>query len=68
MSLARRDLEDSSKHIKILEKQMKTITQERDELHKVCNQCLMVTFQIENVGTATLNTACSDENTLLMVL
>uniref|UniRef100_A0A665W914 Serine/threonine-protein kinase MRCK alpha n=1 Tax=Echeneis naucrates TaxID=173247 RepID=A0A665W914_ECHNA len=31
---ARRDLEDSSKHIKTLEKQMKSITQERDELHK----------------------------------
>uniref|UniRef100_A0A7N6A907 non-specific serine/threonine protein kinase n=1 Tax=Anabas testudineus TaxID=64144 RepID=A0A7N6A907_ANATE len=31
---ARRDLEDSSKHIKTLEKQMKGITQERDELRK----------------------------------
>lgn len=35
VSLARRDLEDSSRHIKTLEKQMKSITQERDELHKV---------------------------------
>lgn len=35
VSLARRDLEDSSRHIKTLEKQMKTISQERDELHKV---------------------------------
>lgn len=36
VSLARRDLEDSSRHIKTLEKQMKSVTQERDELHKVC--------------------------------
>lgn len=34
-SLARRDLEDSSRHVRTLEKQMKAITQERDELHKV---------------------------------
>ncbi|TMS12090.1 Serine/threonine-protein kinase MRCK alpha [Larimichthys crocea] len=34
VSLARRDLEDSSKHIKTLEKQMRSITQERDDLHK----------------------------------
>ncbi|KAM3861663.1 serine/threonine-protein kinase MRCK alpha [Diretmus argenteus] len=31
---ARRDLEDSSKHIRGLEKQMRSITQERDDLHK----------------------------------
>uniref|UniRef100_A0A3B5ACR1 Serine/threonine-protein kinase MRCK alpha n=1 Tax=Stegastes partitus TaxID=144197 RepID=A0A3B5ACR1_9TELE len=31
---ARRDLEDSSKHIKTLEKQMKSLTQERDDLQK----------------------------------
>lgn len=35
VTLARRDLEDSSKHIKSLEKQMRTVTQERDDLHKV---------------------------------
>lgn len=35
VTLARRDLEDSSKHIKALEKQMKSLTQERDDLHKV---------------------------------
>lgn len=35
VSLARRDLEDSSRHIKTLERQMKSITQERDELHRV---------------------------------
>ncbi|XP_075872971.1 serine/threonine-protein kinase MRCK alpha isoform X2 [Nelusetta ayraudi] len=34
VSLARRDLEDSSRHIKTLERQMKSITQERDELHR----------------------------------
>ncbi|XP_056260881.1 serine/threonine-protein kinase MRCK alpha isoform X1 [Seriola aureovittata] len=34
VTLARRDLEDSSKHVKTLEKQMKSITQERDDLHK----------------------------------
>ncbi|XP_034435771.1 serine/threonine-protein kinase MRCK alpha isoform X8 [Hippoglossus hippoglossus] len=34
VSLARRDLEDSSKYIKTLEKQMKSITQERDDMHK----------------------------------
>lgn len=34
-SLARRDLEDSSRHVNTLEKQMKALTQERDELHKV---------------------------------
>lgn len=34
VTLARRDLEDSSKHIKSLEKQMRTVTQERDDLHK----------------------------------
>lgn len=32
---ARRDLEDSSKYIKTLEKQMKAVTQERDDMHKV---------------------------------
>lgn len=37
VSSARRDLEDSSRHVKTLEKQMKSITQERDELHKVHN-------------------------------
>uniref|UniRef100_A0A1A8PX82 Serine/threonine-protein kinase MRCK alpha n=7 Tax=Nothobranchius TaxID=28779 RepID=A0A1A8PX82_9TELE len=31
---ARRDLEDSSKHVKTLEKQMKSVTQERDDLQK----------------------------------
>lgn len=35
VSLARRDLEDSSRHIKTLERQMKSLTQERDELHRV---------------------------------
>lgn len=35
VTLARRDLEDSSKHIKTLEKQMKSITQEKDDLQKV---------------------------------
>ncbi|XP_070782519.1 serine/threonine-protein kinase MRCK alpha isoform X7 [Enoplosus armatus] len=34
VTLARRDLEDSSKHIKNLEKQMKSVAQERDDLHK----------------------------------
>ncbi|XP_024909374.1 serine/threonine-protein kinase MRCK alpha, partial [Cynoglossus semilaevis] len=34
VTLARRDLEDSSKYVKSLEKQMKSITQERDDLHK----------------------------------
>ncbi|GLD72973.1 serine/threonine-protein kinase MRCK alpha-like isoform X1 [Lates japonicus] len=34
VTLARRDLEDSSKHVKTLEKQMKSLTQERDDLHK----------------------------------
>uniref|UniRef100_A0A8C4FBD5 Serine/threonine-protein kinase MRCK alpha n=1 Tax=Dicentrarchus labrax TaxID=13489 RepID=A0A8C4FBD5_DICLA len=34
VSLARRDLEDSSKHIKTLEKQLKSISQERDDIHK----------------------------------
>lgn len=43
VSLARRDLEDSSRHVKTLEKQMKAITQERDELHKVicAKECVM---------------------------
>ncbi|KAM4633598.1 LOW QUALITY PROTEIN: serine/threonine-protein kinase MRCK alpha [Polymixia lowei] len=31
---ARRDLEDSSKHLRTLQKQMRGITQERDDLHK----------------------------------
>ncbi|XP_067338501.1 serine/threonine-protein kinase MRCK alpha isoform X6 [Channa argus] len=34
VTLARRDLEDSSRHIKTLQKQMKSITHERDELYK----------------------------------
>ncbi|XP_053300701.1 serine/threonine-protein kinase MRCK alpha isoform X2 [Pleuronectes platessa] len=34
VSSARRDLEDSSKYIKTLEKQMRSITQERDDMHK----------------------------------
>ncbi|XP_072537255.1 serine/threonine-protein kinase MRCK alpha isoform X2 [Salminus brasiliensis] len=33
-SLARRDLEDSSKTIKTLEKQLRSVTQEKDDLHK----------------------------------
>ncbi|KAG9344779.1 hypothetical protein JZ751_010466 [Albula glossodonta] len=33
-STVRRDLEDSSKHIKTLEKQMKGMRQERDDMHK----------------------------------
>uniref|UniRef100_A0A3Q2R484 non-specific serine/threonine protein kinase n=1 Tax=Fundulus heteroclitus TaxID=8078 RepID=A0A3Q2R484_FUNHE len=31
---ARRDLEDSSKHVRSMEKQLKGLTQERDDLHK----------------------------------
>ncbi|XP_047429682.1 serine/threonine-protein kinase MRCK alpha isoform X8 [Mugil cephalus] len=34
VTLTRRDLEDSSKHIKTLEKQMKSVAQERDDLQK----------------------------------
>ncbi|XP_063757517.1 serine/threonine-protein kinase MRCK alpha isoform X6 [Eleginops maclovinus] len=34
VSLARRDLEDSSKHTRTLEKQMKSVSQERDDMHK----------------------------------
>lgn len=34
-STARRDLEDSSKVIRGLEKQLKSVTQEKDDLHKV---------------------------------
>lgn len=41
VSLARRDLEDSSRHIKTLERQMKSITQERDELHRVQSVLLL---------------------------
>lgn len=44
VSLARRDLEDSSRHIKTLEKQMKSITQERDELHRVQSVLLLCVF------------------------
>lgn len=36
VTLARRDLEDSSKHVKTLEKQMKSLTQDRDDMQKVC--------------------------------
>lgn len=32
---ARKDLEDSSKAIKSLEKQLKGVTQDKDDLHKV---------------------------------
>lgn len=32
---ARRDLEESTKHNRILEKQMKTMKQEREDMHKV---------------------------------
>lgn len=32
---SRRDLEDSSKHVRTLEKQLKSLTQERDEMQKV---------------------------------
>lgn len=35
VSLARRDLEDSSKYIKTMEKQMRSLTQEKDDLHRV---------------------------------
>uniref|UniRef100_A0A8C5NGP6 Serine/threonine-protein kinase MRCK alpha n=1 Tax=Gouania willdenowi TaxID=441366 RepID=A0A8C5NGP6_GOUWI len=35
VTLARRDLEDTSKHVKSLEKQMKDLTQERDILQKM---------------------------------
>lgn len=41
VSLARRDLEDSSRHVKTLERQMKSITQERDELHRVQSVLLL---------------------------
>ncbi|CAL1586119.1 unnamed protein product [Knipowitschia caucasica] len=34
VTMARRDLEDSSKHIKTLEKQMRSVAQERDDLNK----------------------------------
>lgn len=34
-STVRRDLEDSSKVIRSLEKQLKGVSQERDDLHKV---------------------------------
>jgi len=33
--LARRDLEDSSKHAKTLERRMKSVAQEKDDMHKV---------------------------------
>lgn len=36
VTLARRDLEDSSKHVKTLEKQMRSLTQDRDDMQKVC--------------------------------
>lgn len=36
VTLARRDLEDSSKHVKTLEKQMRSITQDKDDMQKVC--------------------------------
>lgn len=45
VSLARRDLEDSSRHVKSLEKQMKSLTQERDELHKVASTRVCVMFE-----------------------
>lgn len=41
VSLARRDLDDSARHVKSMEKQMKAITQERDELHKVICDALI---------------------------
>lgn len=34
-SVARKDLEESSKHLKSLEKQMKSLKQERDDVQKV---------------------------------
>ncbi|XP_054474975.1 serine/threonine-protein kinase MRCK alpha isoform X4 [Anoplopoma fimbria] len=34
VSLARRDLEDSSKHVKTLERRMKSVAQEKDDMHK----------------------------------
>ncbi|XP_034382879.1 serine/threonine-protein kinase MRCK alpha isoform X1 [Cyclopterus lumpus] len=34
VSLARRDLEDSSKHTKTLERRMKSVAQEKDDMHK----------------------------------
>ncbi|XP_056284951.1 serine/threonine-protein kinase MRCK alpha isoform X6 [Pseudoliparis swirei] len=34
VSLARRDLEDSSKHAKTLERRMKSVAQEKDDMHK----------------------------------
>lgn len=49
VSLARRDLEDSSRHVKTLEKQMKSITQERDELHKVHSVGVCFIFNIHAV-------------------
>ncbi|XP_068432845.1 serine/threonine-protein kinase MRCK alpha isoform X5 [Clinocottus analis] len=34
VSLARRDMEDSSKHVKTLERRMKSVGQEKDDMHK----------------------------------
>ncbi|XP_062415727.1 serine/threonine-protein kinase MRCK alpha isoform X5 [Pungitius pungitius] len=34
VSLARRDLEDSSKHVKTLERRVKSVAQEKDDMHK----------------------------------
>lgn len=38
VTTARRELEDSSKHVKMLEKQMKSLTRDNDDLMKVLRE------------------------------
>lgn len=44
VSLARRDLEDSSKHVKTLERRVKSVAQEKDDMHKVEASCVSSTY------------------------
>lgn len=61
VTLARRDLEDSSKHVKTLEKQMRSLTQDKDDMQKVC-VCLSVWISDFFVFIFTLHTSSSAGN------
>ena len=51
-SIARRDLEDSSKVIKSLEKQLKSVMQEKDDMHKVRNLSLHGSITLKKDGAS----------------
>ena len=48
---ARRDMDDSSKHTRNLEKQIRSLTQEKDDLHKVPPHQISIIYHYGVTGT-----------------